>query len=85
MAEEETTTLARKLRDWTDALREKGHIPRRDRYGDVDFFVVDVAHHNGPGCSRCGEAWCWHCKDIEQIKECPGPFEKSRKGKTPPE
>lgn len=46
-------------------LESCGHILRRDKYG-IDIFFLEYAHHNGPGCVRCGETWCHHCRDSAQ-------------------
>lgn len=49
-------------------LREAGHKLKEDE-GEVDFFVLEEAYCNGPGCVLCGESWCHHCED--PIKPCP--------------
>lgn len=38
------------------------HKWRRESNGDIDVFVLDVGHCNGPGCIRCGESFCHHCQ-----------------------
>lgn len=57
---------------WILAMIAKGHVPKREADGSVDIFVQDSDIHNGPGCSVCGESWCWHCTDAEDIKPCIG-------------
>jgi hypothetical protein len=41
--------------------------------GDVDFFVTDHGHHNGPGCETCLWTCCEHCEGIDDIPECDNP------------
>lgn len=57
---------------WFAAMKAKCHMPRMD--GDkIDMFVCDIGFHNGPGCEACGESWCQHCDDAEEISECSRP------------
>lgn len=42
-------------------LEEAGHKLRRHD-GEVDIFVLNYGFHNGPGCIKCGDEWCHHCK-----------------------
>lgn len=57
---------------WETALIKKGHTPILYE-GQLDIFVLDVGHHNGPGCSVCRDMWCWHCmKNPEDLPECTG-------------
>jgi hypothetical protein len=59
---------------WADAMRAKGHTPSVDEDdGWLNIFAYDVGQHNGPGCSTCGWACCWHCDDIKDIPECTNP------------
>lgn len=56
------------MKDWSNVeyfayLEGLGHILRRDEKGRVDVFVCEYAHHNGPGCIRCGDSWCEICRD----------------------
>ncbi len=41
-------------------MRDKGHELILDD-GEVDQFVTDGGHCNGPGCSKCGWTTCMHC------------------------
>ncbi|MGX1741605.1 hypothetical protein ACWIEX_08625 [Bosea sp. NPDC055353] len=56
--------------EWFDALKAKGHMPVVGEDGELDYFVYDRGHHNGPGCRACGWSCCWHCKTTEDIPEC---------------
>ena len=56
---------------WLAAARAAGHVLREEG-GDVDLFVVSGGFHNGPGCSRCHESWCYHCTPPEKIGQCEG-------------
>ncbi len=41
-------------------MKERGHTPIM-KDDELDMFVMDIAYHNGPGCSTCGWSTCWHC------------------------
>jgi hypothetical protein len=62
-----------------DKLEAAGHKLRRDEDGDIDFFVMDIGYHNGPGCTECGHSWCEHCEDA--IEPCIGREETERRAK----
>jgi len=51
-------------------LEAAGHRLIRDNHGRVDVHQMSDDPHNGPGCERCGETWCHHCK--HEIKPCTG-------------
>ena len=57
---------------WRSAMIEKGHKPKLDEGGVLDFFVQNVDIHNGPGCTACGWDCCWHCDTIGDIPKCTG-------------
>lgn len=57
-------------RDWFDAMRTKGHMPRVDDDGFLDIWAVNAEHHNGPACEACGWNCCMHCEGIGDIPEC---------------
>jgi hypothetical protein len=50
--------------------RQKGHEWRRGEDGDIDHWVLDVDHHNGPGCRLCHYSFCEHCTRVEDIEPC---------------
>lgn len=56
---------------WFQAAEERGHALKRDEDGRIDEFVCSGGYHNGPGCTKCGESWCMHCKaDVTKIPVC---------------
>lgn len=55
---------------WFEAMKAKGHMPILEENGNLDVFVLEYDHHNGPGCSACGWSCCHHCDSIESIPEC---------------
>jgi hypothetical protein len=56
---------------WLRALRKKGHTPILNEDDKThDFFALNQGIHNGPGCSKCGENWCWHCQGPDEIIPC---------------
>jgi hypothetical protein len=57
---------------WFDALVAQGHTPVLNECGDLDVFVCNVGHHNGPGCSTCHWDDCWHCLKPTDIPKCKG-------------
>lgn len=68
--------LQQSLYDMTDAeycshIESMGHELRRSPTGDVDDFVLDFETHNGPGCIRCGNSWCIHCRNA--VEACSPP------------
>lgn len=50
-------------------IESKGHILKRED-GEIDIWVLDADYHNGPGCVKCHDCWCYHCRD--EIDECEG-------------
>lgn len=52
-----------------EKLEAAGHVLYRTEDGDVNCWIVDGGYHNGPGCLRCGDAWCEHC-DEGKIEPC---------------
>lgn len=58
---------------WIEAMKAKGHLPVLDEDGNLDTLVLDIDFHNGPGCQLCGESWCHHCLDPEDIPQCSNP------------
>ncbi len=59
MARDQTKQL------WQKALVAAGHTPKLDEDGELDMFTLDYDHHNGPGCTACGQTWCEHCRNPE--------------------
>jgi hypothetical protein len=63
--------------DWQRHVEDvKGHTLLRDEDGAIDIFVEDFGNHNGPGCVTCGEKWCHHCFQAEEVAPCDGGEEK---------
>ncbi|ATS92344.1 hypothetical protein DLP05_039 [Stenotrophomonas phage vB_SmaS_DLP_5] len=59
--------------DWHKALKANGHVPVMDEDSPdkLDTWVHQGGEYcNGPGCSACGETWCYHCKGTDAIKPC---------------
>lgn len=50
-------------------IENKGHVLKRED-GEIDIWVFDADYHNGPGCEKCHDSWCYHCREI--IDECKG-------------
>lgn len=50
------------IRAYHTALEAAGHKLIRDEGGYIDTFRLDIDHHNGPECERCGQTWCQHCQ-----------------------
>ena len=44
-------------------IEDHGHVLRREADGSIDTWVLDCDYHNGPGCVRCHDIWCHHCRD----------------------
>jgi hypothetical protein len=56
---------------WHDICRERGHILKADKSGNIDEFVYSGGMHNGPGCTKCGWSACMHCDwRGEKIPDC---------------
>lgn len=53
----------------SDYYPDKGHIWKRDEFGEVDTFAYSNEPHNGPKCLACGYYFCHHCK-YEPDREC---------------
>jgi hypothetical protein len=53
-------------------IEDRGHVLRREEDGEVDIFYLDYDCHNGPGCVRCHESWCHHCRDEVDMCEKAG-------------
>lgn len=51
-----------------ELLTKLGHTLVESEYGGIDHFALDENNHNGPGCSRCGRTWCWHC-EVRKIRK----------------
>ncbi|MBV6512551.1 MAG: hypothetical protein FMNOHCHN_02059 [Ignavibacteriaceae bacterium] len=51
-----------KDQEFFDILEAAGHSLARDEDGEIDIWQHDFDVHNGPGCSKCGDTWCMHCK-----------------------
>lgn len=61
-------------------LEKCGHELKRDEYGEIDIFVLDMVYHNGPGCILCDDVWCYHCPvTIGNVKICPNAKTKQKK------
>ena len=57
--------MDKKEKLWYDIMVERGHTPIMDEYDgekELNYFVYDYDHHNGPGCSVCNWSVCWHCE-----------------------
>lgn len=57
---------------WEQAMRKKGHVPVMGKDNRLDHMVLSSRTHNGPGCSVCGQTWCWHCVTELSIQRCQG-------------
>ncbi len=62
--------------EFYQAIHDAGHELLLDEDGVIDIFVFDIDHHNGPGCSLCGDSWCHHCRDVISISQCPNKKKK---------
>ena len=56
-------------KEYLEYIESKGHILKRED-GEIDIWVLDDDYHNGPGCVKCRDLWCYHCREI--IDECEG-------------
>ena len=74
-----TKKISGRAQMWLDELVSRGHTP--DVYdqdvgelaGQLNPFVLDADHHNGPGCTTCGWKCCWYCdRSTDQIPPCKG-------------
>jgi predicted metal-binding protein len=50
---------------WKRIMIERGHEPRLDRDGSIDYFAYENGYHNGPLCEKCWWSTCWHCNGPE--------------------
>ncbi len=58
-------------RAWYDALVAQGHTPVM--IGDeINMWVLNSQHHNGPGCDLCDDCWCEHCLAPTDVGPCTG-------------
>lgn len=56
---------------WLLIAEQKGHMLLRDNHGNIDVFVLNSGHHNGPRCIRCEWEACMHCDPFaEEIPDC---------------
>ena len=71
--------MAKDLKRMTDEeyyayIESKGHTLRRETDETVDAFYLDYddpegwGGHNGPGCTKCEETWCEHCR--YEVSKC---------------
>ncbi len=59
-------------REWANALIINGHVPVLNELGEIEMWVLNEQHHNGPGCAQCQEMWCEHCLEPSDVGPCQG-------------
>lgn len=50
-----------------NAMKAKGHMPKVNDKGEVDFMGMAFDIHNGPECEVCGWDCCEHCMTEEGL------------------
>jgi len=55
------------MNDWI--ANPRGHEWEKNEDGSINIFALDIGHHNGPRCIKCGYSFCEHCQ-TSPIEPC---------------